>query len=129
MSNTDYKVGAILKNSINQFTKIISVRRGIYGISGWTNQKNAEKATVVAKHVNVYGLQYANARVVSGKGKSKSESNAPETGDASNSDAPTKASINALSADDAKALLKKETGDEVGTGKEAKERLVTHFGL
>lgn len=129
MSQKEFKVGQIIKNSLNQYTKIISHNRGVYGLSGWTNQKSAEKATVAVKYVNKYGLQYANAMVVSGKGKGKSESNAPDTDNASNSDAPTKASIAKLSADEAKDLLKKETGDEVETGKEAKERLVTHFGL
>ena len=63
----DFKVGAILENSVRQFAKIIAVREGnIYGLSGWTTRESAEKATVAHKFVNSYGLEYAGARVVKG---------------------------------------------------------------
>jgi len=128
MRETDLKVGAIIENSVRQFTKIISIRKGIYGLSGWTNRANAEKATVAHKFVNIYGLRNGGIQVV--KGSSKGSANAPaETKGDKATNKPTKAEITKLSADDAKALLKKETGTEVDTGKEAKERLVTHFEL
>lgn len=128
MQETDLKVGAILVNSMRQFTKIISIRKGIYGLSGWSSRANAEKATVAHKFVNVYGLKNGGVRVV--KGSSKGSANAPaETSGDEATNKPTKAEINKLSADEAKALLKKETGEDVETGKAAKERLVTHFEL
>lgn len=67
-----FKVGMILENPIRQFSKIISRKNGVYGLSEWSNRINAEKATVAYIHLNIYGLQYANVRVVeTGKGKSK----------------------------------------------------------
>jgi hypothetical protein len=61
-----YKVGSILENSIRQFTKIITAKNGIYGLSGWMSREHAEKATVVRQRMNKYGLQYACVRIVTG---------------------------------------------------------------
>lgn len=67
-----FKVGMILENPIRQFSKIISHKNGVYGLSEWSNRINAEKATVAYIHLNIYGLQYANVRIIEvKKGKSK----------------------------------------------------------
>jgi len=82
----------ILENSIRQFAKIISVKNGVYALSGWMTRENAEKATVAMKHVNVFGLQYAGVRVASaGTSSKKSAKSEPsdETG-SSTSAAPAK---------------------------------------
>ena len=71
-----YKVGQILKSDSGQYTKIISVRNGVYGISGWVNEKSAKKSTIAMKHVNRHGL--ANARLIATSGKA----NAPAKKDA-----------------------------------------------
>lgn len=72
-----YKVGTILKASSGEYTKIISYRNGVYGISGWASLVSAKKATVVQKSINAYGFQNANARVVSA-GKETEEKSSPE---------------------------------------------------
>jgi hypothetical protein len=59
-----FKVGSILENSIRQFTKVIFLKNGVYGLSGWTSREHAEKATVVRQRVNKYGLQYACVKAV-----------------------------------------------------------------
>lgn len=69
MKLKDYKVGNILKNEVGQFTKIISIKNGVYGISGWTTKGNALKATVAHNFVNGYGLKYAGVTLeAAGKG-------------------------------------------------------------
>src|SRR5690606_12659646 len=126
MIQTEFKVGQILENSLRQFTKVVSVRNGIYGITGWMSRESAEKSNVAHKFVNKYGLKYANAKVVKG-GKA---TNAPEAkGSNPTATAPSKSSINALKADDVRKLAEKEGLSSEGTAKEVKERLVAHFGL
>lgn len=75
MSEIKVKVGNLLENSMRQFAKVISVKNGVYGISGWTTRVSAEKATVVAKRINKYGLINGNVRVT--KGGDASSANAP----------------------------------------------------
>lgn len=69
----EYKVGDILENSIRQFAKVISIKNGIYGLSGWTSKENAEKATVAYKYVNGYGLSYAGVKLISSGSSKKTE--------------------------------------------------------
>lgn len=67
----NYKVGLILTNRLGEFTKVISEKNGIFGITGWVRrQEDAKKATVARNFVNKYGLQYANAKIAD-KGSSK----------------------------------------------------------
>ena len=86
-SDKAYKVGTILENSLRQFTKVISVRRGVYGISGWSARKSAEKATVATKFVNRYGLKFAGAKVVT-KGGSAKKSTAKASTSSKSANAP-----------------------------------------
>lgn len=65
MSKKEFAVGDILINSLKQFTKIISIKNGIYGLAGWTTKDSAEKSTVATKFVNSYGLEYAGVEVFS----------------------------------------------------------------
>jgi hypothetical protein len=125
----EFKVGQIIENSLRQFTKIISVRNGIYGISGWASRESAEKATVAHKFVNKYGLAYANAVIV--KGSKASVSKPTETDESSEpaTDKLSKSAINKLNAADAKALAEKEGLSIEGNAKDVKERLCAHFGL
>lgn len=46
------KIGSILETPTGEFAKVINVRNGVYGLSGWTNRKNAERATVAHVHMN-----------------------------------------------------------------------------
>jgi len=105
--NQTFKVGQILENSVRQFTKIISIKNGVYGLSGWSTKDAATKATVAFQHVNGYGLKYAGARVVGGK-----ETPAPTTED----DSPkyTKASLKALGKDGLTALAESLGVDATG---------------
>lgn len=125
---TEFKVGQILENSLRQFTKIVSIRNGIYGITGWMSRESALKSNVVHKFVNIYGLQYAGSKVVKGGKTSAPEVEGNGKTDA-DLDTPSKSSINKLVAADAKALAEKEGLSSEGTAKEVKERLVAHFGL
>ena len=80
--DTKFPVGAVLANDYGQYTKVISVKNGIYGLSGWMpNRPSAEKSNVAQVFLNVYGLTYANARVVSkpGKGGKTETVEAPKT--------------------------------------------------
>ena len=72
MSNLLYKVGDILINDLNQFTKIISLKNGKYGLSGWSARSSAEQSNVARQYLNIHGLQSANLRVVSSASKVKS---------------------------------------------------------
>ena len=125
----EFKVGQILENSLRQFTKVVSVRNGIYGITGWMSRESAEKSNVSHKFVNKYGLRYANARVVKGGKVSDSKPTETETGDTTITDGPSKSSIKALKADEARELAEKEGLSTEGNAKDVKERLIAHFGL
>lgn len=74
-------IGAILKSTDGFYTKVISTRNGIYGITGWArNKKGAIESTVALKFVNSYGLQYGNVEVVEeGKEEAAPEPQAGET--------------------------------------------------
>lgn len=127
MSSPEFKVGQILENSLRQFTKIVSLRNGIYGITGWMSRDSAIKSSVAHKFVNVYGLQYAGARIV--KGSKPAETTASTGNGADTGEKLSKSSINKLNGDDARALAEKEGLSSEGTVKEVKERLIAHFGL
>ena len=64
MSEIIYKVGDIIVNEVRQFAKIISLKNGVYGLSNWGTQGNAEKASVAFVRINTYGLSTANLKVV-----------------------------------------------------------------
>lgn len=78
MSQSAYKVGTILSNKLGEFTKIISLKNGVYGITGWVRrQGDANKATVATKFINRFGLKYAGVKIV--KAGSKVEDAPSET--------------------------------------------------
>lgn len=60
----EYKVGTILKTPQGLFTKVISCKNSVYGLSDFSNRVNAEKATRADRYINIYGLEYANVQVV-----------------------------------------------------------------
>lgn len=131
MRETAYFVGALLQNSVGQFTKIISVKNGVYGLGGWTTRGNAEKQTVAHKFVNEYGLQYANAKVVSGtsspKAKAKSDDNADAAGSTNTADdktAKVKAKLKAMSAKEVKAYAEKLGVDNTGNRADVEKRII-----
>lgn len=110
-----YTPGTILKNKIGQFTKVVSVKNGVYGLSGWTTLKNAEKATVARVFVNKHGTRYAGCTVEK-EGKKVKES-APASNDA-NTDPVEKATGPKL-----KELLKANDLPVSGTVAELRERV------
>lgn len=69
----------ILENAVGQFTKIISVRNGVYGLSGWTTRANADKATAPAIHRNKYGLDQAVVGTHAGNARQASRGQARAT--------------------------------------------------
>jgi hypothetical protein len=124
MSERTYKVGDVLKNSVNQFTKIISIHSNRYGLSGWTTRVNAEKATVARIFLNVYGMEAAQIEIVKGASKGETASSSRSTGEK-----PTKSSLNKLNATAVKELAGKLGIDNDGTRAVVLERLYTHFEL
>lgn len=112
-------VGAILENDLRQFTKVISFKRGLYGISGWTSKANAEKATVAMQFLNSFGMKFANIRVV----KTTGSKVAPLTRESAKSAKPTEAQLNKMSAADVKALAD-SMGIKAPTKKEAIENIL-----
>lgn len=119
----DIKVGTILENSIREFTKVLVVKDGMYGITGWSNLKGTKDAKVVVTYLNAFGLESAEVKIV--KGDKPVVANAPAT----TGDAPTKASLGKLSAEEVKALAVELKLDAEGTKPEILERLFTHYGL
>jgi hypothetical protein len=65
MTENEFKVGDVLVNDLGQFTKIISLKNGKYGLSGWSTRSSAEKETTARQFLNIYGLKAANLRVLS----------------------------------------------------------------
>lgn len=122
------KVGAILENSLRQYTKVISIRNGIYGLSGWTTRESAEKANVSTKFVNIYGLKYANVKVVGGTKADKATAPA-KSGAPTDTEKPTKSSLNKLNAKAVKELAEKLGIESDGTRAVVLERLFAHFEL
>lgn len=52
------KIGSIIEDtSAGLFAKVISVYHGVYGLSGWSPRKSAEKATVATIHLNGRSLR------------------------------------------------------------------------
>ena len=102
MSESIYAVGQILVNDLRQFAKVISCKNGVYGLSGWSSKENAEKATVAHKFVNVYGLQYANLRVVSTETKAKAS--APAKASVSKAEVTTPKNVETKAKGKAKAI-------------------------
>lgn len=83
-----FKLGAILENSIRQFTKVVSVRNGVYGITGWMTRQAAEKSSVAHNFVNAHGLRFAGARVV---GEAETPTASPKGDEAPKASKPKKA--------------------------------------
>ncbi len=129
MSETIYKVGQILENSMRQFTKVISVKNGIYGISGWMALEHAKKSVVATNFVNIYGLTYANARVVGGGKSAKPAPAAAGSDTTATKDKPTKSQLSKLNAESRRALAEKLGLSTEGTSAEVLERLCSHYEL
>lgn len=52
------KIGSVIEDtSSGQFSKVINVRNGIYGLGGWTSRKSAEKQSVATIHMNGRALR------------------------------------------------------------------------
>lgn len=58
----NFKVGEILVNSLGEYTKVITAGDDVYGISGWTPLKVAQKAKVAETTINIYGLEATGAK-------------------------------------------------------------------
>ncbi len=119
-----YKVGDICENTIRQFTKIISVRDNIFGLSGWTNRANAEKSTIAIKFLNIYGMESAGITVVKGSSKKDAPSSSENT-----DTKPTKSSLSKLSAPAVKELCEKFGLSTDGIKADMLDRLYTHYKL
>lgn len=125
MSKLKITVGAILENRLRQFCKVISVRNGVYGLSGWTTRAHAEKATITQVHLNVYGLRNASVKVVSGSSESEpTQESAPETEETEVAEEGlSEKELNKLSADDLKELAE-TMGVEYTNKKDTVERII-----
>lgn len=115
-----------MENSIREFTKVLVIKDGLFGISGWTNLKNAKESKVVVTYVNSFGLESAEVKIVKG-GDKEDSSNAP--GDDTKSETPNKSSLAKLSAEEVKAKADELGLVSTGTKAETLELLYTHYGL
>ncbi len=130
MSERSFKVGDVLENSVRQFTKVVSIRNNRYGLSGWTDRGNAEKATVAMIFLNINGMTGAQVKVVK-KGSSKSDDSASTANEVKTNAKPTKSALNKLNAQAVKDLAVK-LGIEVvdaDTRATVLEKLYTHYEL
>lgn len=126
MSDT-YTVGTILKNSAGQFTKILEIREGRYGICGWTTLKGAQESEVVTLFLNEFGIEACEPEVVEAGSVESDDTASDDNADAK----PTKSKLKKLSEDDLKALAV-EKGIEIvedDTKSSILEKLYTHFEL
>ena len=74
-----FGIGDVVVNEMRQCAKIVSFRNGRYGLSGWTTQEHAEKATVAQIFLNTHGVESANLQLVV-KGKTtKPRTRTPRT--------------------------------------------------
>lgn len=124
----DIKVGTILENSVREFTKVLVIKGGMYGITGWSNLKGTKDADVVVTYLNSFGLEACEVKIV--KGDKPVVANAPATTEnAPEGDKPTKTSLGKLSAEEVKALAVELKLDAEGTKPEILELLFAHYGL
>lgn len=130
-----FKVGDIVKNEVNQFTKILSIIDNRFGLSGWTTLPNAKKATVVTTFLNIFGMEALELEVVSkdtskesAPTETKDDANAP-TNDKDVVEKPTKSALTKLSADEVDALAESLGISTEGTKPEVLERLFAHYEL
>lgn len=124
MSDRSLKVGDVVVNEVRQYAKILSFSNGVYGLSGWTTLGNAEKATVVQKFLNTYGVSQANLRLVKGA----SSNNAPAL-DESTDKKPSKSSLKKLNVEQLRAIAEAKGINTEGTKPEVLERLFAHFEI
>lgn len=126
-----FKVGDIVKNSVGQFTKILSIKDERYGLSGWATLPNAKKSTVVTTFLNVFAMEELDLETVSGS-KDDSTSSNDQTGgsnDDKSDDKPTKSALSKLSAEEVKAKAVELGLNADGNKAETLELLYTHFEL
>lgn len=120
MNNQDFRVGSIIKNYINQFAKIVSIKNNIYGLSKWGNIENAKKANVAQIHVNIFGINAAKAVII----YNEIESDNPLSDGEISQETISKMKVDAL-----KALCEKEGLITDGKKSDLQERLIAHLGL
>lgn len=61
-----FNIGDIVVNDLGQYAKIVNIKTGRYGLSGWTSRGFAEKDEVAQIFLNINGMTSANLQVVSG---------------------------------------------------------------
>lgn len=71
--NETFNIGDIVVNDLRQFAKVITIKTGRYGLSGWTSRDHAEEDTVAQIFLNINGMLSANLQVVSNDGSTSSE--------------------------------------------------------
>lgn len=133
----DIKVGTILENTIREFTKVISVKGGMFGLTGWnSSRKDVEKSTVITIVLNAFGIEATEAKIVGQVGKVKAEEPKDASVDPNASTEPkedellpTKASLTKLSAEAVKALAIELKLNAEGNKGDVLERLFTHYEL
>lgn len=122
-----FEVGQIIKNSIGQFTKILSIKDNRYGLSGWSTLPNAKKANVVTTFLNVFGLENCEVEITDEVSDVEASDEAPTSED----EKVTKKSLKALDVEELTALAEKEGVelDEADKKGDILEKLFTHFEL
>lgn len=122
-----FEVGQIIKNSIGQFTQILSISDNRFGLSGWSTLPNAKKANVVTTFLNIFGLENCEVEITDETPDLEASDEAPTASD----EKPTKKSLKALDVEELIALAEKEEValDEADKKGDILEKLYTHYEL
>lgn len=128
MSQFDYQPGAVLVCDNGTYTKVISEKNGVYGISGWAGKRSAEKANVARKFINGHGLKYAGARIVSEGEIVEEKADAPA--DSSGEHEYTRTQLRDMKVDKLYPLAESVGVSTDGKNKsDVLDQLFDHFGL
>lgn len=118
------KVGDVIKNEVGQFTKVISINDGRYGLSGWTTLTNAKKATMVTTFLNEFAIETLAFDIIDAESDDELH-----TSDDQDTDEVSKEALAKLSAKEVKAKAVELGLNADGTKAETLELLYTHFEL
>lgn len=124
----DYPIGSIVRCDAGTYTKIISEKNGVYGISGWASKRAAEKANIARKFINVHGLKYAGGRIDSEGEVSENQAAAPA--DSDDEQEYTRTQLRKMATDKLYPLAESEGVSTDGKNKpEVLDDLYDHYGI
>lgn len=115
----NFSKGDILQIPEGKFTKVIYVKNGVYGISGWTfSRRGAEKGNTAFKRINKFGMRNLGAKKVSSD-EPVEKDEMPER-----EDKYTKSQLNGMLKDEVVEIAEELGFKKSGTKKEVIERII-----